>query len=49
MNEKNPRYSIMLCDNNCLDMKRIKTLKGTYLNHRIVQLALDKLNVIIFK
>lgn len=47
MNNPN-RFVIMICDNNCLDIFRITTQKGAYLDDRIHKLAFDKLNVIYF-
>lgn len=45
---KNPnRFVIMICDNNCLDILRITSQKGVYLDEKIHKLALDKLNVIL--
>lgn len=45
MNNPN-RFVIMICDNNCLDILRITTQKGSYLDDKVHKLALDKLNVL---
>lgn len=39
---------MMICDNNCLDLLRITSQKGVYLDERILKNALDKLNVDLF-